>query len=386
MKITFIGKYPPIFGGESTKLYWASKELGERGHQINIITDAWEKNSKADLDLEDLKYIQPNNVKLHSTNMLNLQDHEKTFLTERLSDLACRSINEDRADILVGWYYLPYGSATSIVSKFSDIPYVLQHAGSDMKKFFSSQNLMSYMMNQFANADGIMSYPSYERTFRRFNKNVFIHNPKLNISELESCPDYDFGEELQDKQKITFLGKLEMQKGVHDLLNAYIRLNRKEVALLYVGEGNEKEVLKRRVREKELDNVHFRKPIPPWRVPGLIRASDVYFVGERDFYVEKHFSRKPMEALACQTPLIVSPEVKRKGMYIPLQHEIHCLEIYPKNTDELVKGIEKLLDDKNYAESMTKKGYEFALEKNQGFREYITSLETFLKNISHKET
>ena len=40
MKVTIIGKYPPIFGGESTKLYWASKELGERGHRINIITDA----------------------------------------------------------------------------------------------------------------------------------------------------------------------------------------------------------------------------------------------------------------------------------------------------------------------------------------------------------
>ena len=93
-----------------------------------------------------------------------------------------------------------------------------------------------------------------------------------------------------------------------------------------------------------------------------------------------------MEALACQTPLIVSPEVKRKGMYIPLQHGIHCLEIYPRNTEELVEGIEKLLDDKNYAESMTKRGYEFALEKNQGFREYITGLETFLKNISNKRT
>jgi hypothetical protein len=41
MKICFIGKYPPIEGGEASKLYWQVRELGKRGHEIHVVTNAF---------------------------------------------------------------------------------------------------------------------------------------------------------------------------------------------------------------------------------------------------------------------------------------------------------------------------------------------------------
>jgi len=37
-----IGKYPPIEGGVSAKVYWLAKALGERGYEVYIFTNAQE--------------------------------------------------------------------------------------------------------------------------------------------------------------------------------------------------------------------------------------------------------------------------------------------------------------------------------------------------------
>ena len=41
-----IGKYPPIEGGVSARVYWLAKALGERGHEVHIVTNAQEVESE----------------------------------------------------------------------------------------------------------------------------------------------------------------------------------------------------------------------------------------------------------------------------------------------------------------------------------------------------
>ena len=70
MKICLISKYPPIEGGESSKAYWLAKGLGERKHEIHIITNAWEVEPKyrENLEIDDLEQIHPKNVFIHNTD------------------------------------------------------------------------------------------------------------------------------------------------------------------------------------------------------------------------------------------------------------------------------------------------------------------------------
>ncbi len=384
MKIAFIGKYPPTIGGESTKLYWLAKALGERGNECMIISDCQEREDKSPLSLEDLVYLQPKNVKLFSTSKITIEWYEESFKTERLADLSIRATYHENPDVIVGWYLVPYGIASFLASKFTNKPLILQHAGSDMKRFFGSSNLKSLLINQFASAKGIMAYPSYYFSLRFLNENVFLHNPKINVSEIENSQNFNLPEELIGKKLITFLGKISRAKGAFDLLRAYEILGEsKEFALVYVGNGMQKKELEVLVREKGFKNVFIYPPLPPWRVPGFLRKSSVFFVGERNFYVSRHFSRKPMEALLCKSPLLISSEMKQKGIYKNLISGIHCIEINPYDIIDVSKKLKILLDNPFLAKEISENGYEFAKRANEGFEDYIEEVENFLRIMSY---
>ena len=70
MKICLISKYPPIQGGESSKAYWLAKGLGKIGHKVYVVTNSWEVENdyRERIFSDDIKYLQPKNVKLFSTN------------------------------------------------------------------------------------------------------------------------------------------------------------------------------------------------------------------------------------------------------------------------------------------------------------------------------
>ena len=383
MKLTFIGKYPPIIGGESTKLYWLAKKLGERGHKCSIISDCQERTDKANLILDDLKYLQPTNVDLYSGSVTNIFPEEKQFKTERLANLAIKVVGNRGSDLIIGWYLLPYGTAASIVAKHTGKGYVLQHAGSDMKKFFSSPNLKTLLLNQFNDSIGVMVYPSYFPSFNNKRENVFLHNPKIDKKGFENCPDFEMPKKLEGKKIITFLGKVNEPKGALDLFNAYNQLGESnEYALLYVGNGKIKDRIQQLALENQLKNISFIPPVPTWRVPGILRASNIFFLGERNFYVQTHFSSKGMEAMLCHTPLIISPEMKNKGAYLRIADGEHCVEVDPRDTYQLVGKLKHILNDDNFAEKIANNGYEFACQANQGFDLYIDSVENYLKHVA----
>jgi glycosyltransferase involved in cell wall biosynthesis len=65
MKICIIAKYPPIEGGESSKAYWLARALGQRGHEVHVVTNALEveEEYREQLSDYDLKYkYQPQGV------------------------------------------------------------------------------------------------------------------------------------------------------------------------------------------------------------------------------------------------------------------------------------------------------------------------------------
>src|SRR5205807_6967263 len=59
MKVLVIGKFPPIEGGVSAQTYWFCTALAQRGHQIEVITDAAEVEDEYRIWLrrDDLKRL-----------------------------------------------------------------------------------------------------------------------------------------------------------------------------------------------------------------------------------------------------------------------------------------------------------------------------------------
>lgn len=381
MNIMFLAKYPPIIGGESSKLYWLAKSLGERGHKCYIVSNCQEKKSRCDLSLNDLEFLQPNkNIRLYSTSPLSITNINEKFTTERLSNLGLEIVANEPVDMIVGWYLMPYCSAAYNIGNITKKPYLIQHAGSDMFRILQDDSLKSFLLNVIQSASGILSYPSYFNFFKQFSDKVFLHRPQLDEDSFKKTPDFEFSDydltEIEGKKKILFLGKVTKPKGIYELLSAFEKINNNEEYALWIVGDDSKEL----VKNKQVVSVYFLNQVPPWRIPGIIRASRMCVIPENNFGVVGHTTRIPVESMICKTPIIISEEVKNKFLYQKLEENKNCLIVNPKDTNIFSEKLELILEDDSVHTLLSEKGYDFIAQSNN-FEKYITEIETFLAKI-----
>lgn len=168
MRICFISKYPPIEGGVSARVYWLAKALGEREHEVHIVTNAMEVENeyKEQIDSNGKEYT-PQNVYVHSTNADTNPWHipfSKAF-TERIANLAIEVIEEYNIQLIDSYYILPYGIAAFIAKNFTGKPQILRHAGSDVGKLFASTSYQILFKSIFQRVDKIITIPNLKEMF-----------------------------------------------------------------------------------------------------------------------------------------------------------------------------------------------------------------------------
>lgn len=162
VKICFITKYPPIQGGVSSRAYWQAKALGERGHEVHIVTNSLEVEDdyKEVFDLNDPDFL-PENIFLHSTNAESNPWHIpfSPAYTERIANLAIEVIRDHNIRIIDSNFILPYGIAGNIAKSITGVPQILRHAGSDIGKLFKSASYNTLFKSLFQRVDKILTYP-----------------------------------------------------------------------------------------------------------------------------------------------------------------------------------------------------------------------------------
>jgi glycosyltransferase involved in cell wall biosynthesis len=130
MKVCLISKYPPIEGGISSSTYWLAKGLGEKGHEVHIVTNALEVEEEyreKDFDIYDPHY-SPENVFVHSTDSSPTLDANPSHIPfskvycEKLASLAIQVIEEYDLEIIDSWYLVPYCVSGFLAKSFTGIP------------------------------------------------------------------------------------------------------------------------------------------------------------------------------------------------------------------------------------------------------------------------
>ncbi len=385
MRICIISKYPPIEGGVSTRVYWLVKALGERGHEVHIVTNAQEVENeyKERVGSNEQEYI-PKNVHLHSTRSDNNLWHipfSKAY-AERIANLAIEIIEKYNIQLIDSYYILPYGIAAYIAKNITGRPQILRHAGSDMGKLFGSSSYNTLFKTIFERVDKIITIPPLKKMFLSlaipeskiaFDEKVSVDTKAFN-PEVSLFPLSDYIEKkIRECPIITYIGKINYywkSKGLSELIEA-VKDIEDDFLLLFVANGKGLPEFRSLVREKNLEKRSiFLEFVPPWKIPSVIKLSTCVVVPEREFPIQYHTPILPREVMAVGKCLILSKELYNKGCYGNLTNGKNILLIDPKNTRQFRTIIEDIIRHPDTASRIGQNAYKFS-RQIENFDEYI---------------
>ncbi|MFB6089067.1 MAG: glycosyltransferase, partial [Candidatus Aenigmatarchaeota archaeon] len=323
MKLLKIGKYPPIEGGISSQSYWISRGLGKKDEEIDIVTNSLETEGeyreRITDDFED--NYQPENIEVFNTDPFIKNDFipYSPEYTQKLISLSLKVIEKDRPDVIVSNYLLPYGTAASHVSRKTNIPHVLKHAGSDITRLLNSRNYNTVLENILKESKSIITVPGLAEFFSEYKSEDQIFEAKKSINTEIFSPEIE-GIDL-DKwflnrnagKDFLYLGKLRRSKGILNILRSFKQID-EEFNFYIVGNGPYKDRIISYIKENNLEEkVFIENFMPPWKVPHLLRSMDCVFVIEEKFNVGIHSSRVIKESMGVGTPVITNKKPEEYG-------------------------------------------------------------------------
>lgn len=401
MKIVIVGKAPPLQGGVSVRTLTCVRSLAKAGHQVTYITNASSSLGTylaawGPMEDEYLRQLlgTATLIDVRVPGRISHIPFSPAFET-RLLGHALEATNQ--ADIVVGWYYQPYGVVAALAGALSGKRSVVMHAGSDLGRLCKDAALRRTYRATFAGstmlaggsltAELISEQLGLESkrilrgagTPQYFNRRVAPLVPAQHQASLHarveswalgpavtSWIEESWGRFHRDGPPIVGVyGKAGEQKGHFDLLNAAERLldTGVELRLAFATGGHRRPLLRLVKRIAQSDRLRDRCVlfpfVAPWHVPRFIKGCDIMAFLERDFEVPFHGPRVPLEVMAMAKPLILSREVANKQWMA--RHFKHLSNIglveNPRDTSALSAVLRSLIVDPAAAKDMGVAGY-----------------------------
>jgi glycosyltransferase involved in cell wall biosynthesis len=141
----------------------------------------------------------------------------------------------------------------------------------------------------------------------------------------------------QDHILLVYIGRFGSEKNLPFLLAAmrHVSAQNPDVSLLLVGDGPEKQSLKKLARDTGLETkIHFANEVPHQRTPAYYRAADIFVMPS----VNETFGFTIVEAMACGLPVVA---MDRPGVRDNVEPEITGL-LSSDDPQEFASNILKL--------------------------------------------
>jgi glycosyltransferase involved in cell wall biosynthesis len=205
----------------------------------------------------------------------------------------------------------------------------------------------------------------------------------LSESLLTNFNRTDFRREhkLDDKFVITYVGAHGVANHLQQLLEAGKELEDTNVLFLLIGQGMEKERLKHKAAEMNVQNVRFIDAVPKKEVFKYILASEMgASVLKKTDTFKTVYSNKTFDYMSCKKPILMAidgvsrelVESARAGVYVE-----------PENTEEYNRVIRSYLANPEVLHHEGENGYQYAKEnfdRDVLARKYLNSIEKFVNN------
>jgi glycosyltransferase involved in cell wall biosynthesis len=376
----FVGKYPPIQGGESAKLYWLARSLGARGHAIVVVSNFNDVPAYDRIPFTpgfEGEWIPPN-VFAASTEGRQVPAFIPQYnpQSEKLASLGLTVASKTKPDLVIGWYLLPYAVAAHSIANILGLPLVLQHAGSDLARLLGDPQLNNFLSTILKAASTVLTYPSSRQFMLDAGcPNTRLHRPVICNSFAPEGPAMDlepFG--VKSRNILLFLGKASKGKGLEQLVEAFTSA-RTDAWLVIAAGGRNVEQYQQLVRKQGCERIVFIDTLPPWKIPELIRSAKAVAVPECNFGVRSHRSRLPIETLLCGRVPLVGSEIA--SQYAPWTQLFRQVDV--ENRKSFTATIETVMNAE--ADTDRYRGVAALVRGQQDFEKYVTEIEQIFLDV-----
>ena len=309
MRICLLGKYPPIEGGVSATNYWTAYGLAQRGHEVHVVTNAFEvePNYRMALCPDDEPWLEPvfeetgGFVKVYPTpgfdraRLIHLP-RANPFVT-KVASMATQVIREHGCEAIHAYYFEPYLLAGYLASMWTGLPLIVKHAGTDHEHLMLNKCLSeSYaevlraaqavltaetMVSRFASlgVDTAHIYPAPAYGVPLLSlfspdgdaadaRKILAHAYKVDGTDDTSALDLS-------KPTIGTYGKVGYACGSYALVEGLARLRKQGLAFNFLAmtQGDGLDHFKEVVWREGIDDCTWLVPfLPNWQVPRFIRT------------------------------------------------------------------------------------------------------------------
>jgi glycosyltransferase involved in cell wall biosynthesis len=400
MRLCMIGKYPPIEGGVSMRMYHVAHALARSGHEVHVVTNAAEVRPPFRIFMRDDDWarcetnVGPGRVRVHWTDpACKAQSHipwHNPFVT-KLASLAATVASENQVELIYSYYLEPYGVAGHLAAEMVRLPHVVKLAGSDAGRLRHLLQFGPLYDHILRSANRIMTGGEVSEQLlargvekRRLHPGLDIILPEdtfspegppldlvelaADVAELSAIPPILPASGAIERPSIGVYGKLGDSKGTFDLLTAVADVARSGRKINLLVMGHAVPAIEARfhdaVSSLGLEDFVLQLPfLPHWRMPEFIRRCLAVCCLEQNFPIPFHAPIIPREVLLCGGCLVGTTEVLRK---LPsagrLVHGYNCVAVEDsRDTRTLSAKIAAILDDPERAPDVGRRGREFAL-------------------------
>lgn len=385
MRVLLLGKMPPIQGGTASRTLSLAVDLARLGHTGVIISNSANVGLEMSTHGEDLenfllghlqRAFEVIEVAKQVPRHIPYSEAFETRLLGTALDL------EWDFDLVVGYYFQPYGFAAALAASIMDVPCILFHAGSDLRRICSSSEFLEAYRSIFRGCTIVANSPKakmllrshfdgsgvrvidcargnriptyFSASRRAFNVRQFVSdraNPFFDSQGFEEVAQWNeeflarYGEH---KFLIGSYAKLGKSKGQALLFAAMSDGSARKLGIgAVILVGGYRGAYRDAVALGRKHNLEGYVAICPFvhyfEVPVFIKSVDAIYFGENSFEVEDHGSVIPLEVLKAGSCLITTSEIHEDRAF----NESIALRFDPREPAQLKNLLDKAVHDAN---------------------------------------
>lgn len=244
-------EFPPLGGGASPVSYEIGKELVRHGHVVHVLT-----MGRRGLPCEEtVEGIRVHRVPALRAKVETCETHEMlTYVISAIVRLP-RLLRRQRFDVVHCHFLIPTGPVALWLKRFYGLPFIVTAHGSDIPGYNPDRFTVEHHFTRPV-IRAVLERAYAVTTPSAYLKNLIRRNVRPYDVRVIANGSRDYWDGMRNGKKVIMAaGRFLPRKGFAKLLEAFRRVDHAGWKLLLVGDGPDRDRLKRLARGEP--NVHF---------------------------------------------------------------------------------------------------------------------------------